>query len=102
MDFQLSDEERAVRDTARTFITREVMPLEQEALRRERNHQPGLEPSELRELQLKAKKFGFWGLSTPEQYGGMALPAVLQSLIWTEVGRTFVQFKFGGEADNIL
>jgi alkylation response protein AidB-like acyl-CoA dehydrogenase len=32
----------------------------------------------------------------------MNLPAVLQSLIWTEVGRTFVQFKFGGEADNIL
>ncbi|GID96468.1 acyl-CoA dehydrogenase [Amorphoplanes digitatis] len=102
MDFSLSDEERAVRDTARTFITREVMPLEQEALRRERAHQPGLEPGELRELQLKAKKFGFWGLSTPEQYGGMDLPAVLQSLIWTELGRTFVQFKFGGEADNIL
>jgi acyl-CoA dehydrogenase len=102
VDFSLSDEERAVRDTARAFITREVMPLEQEALRRERNHQPGLERSELRELQLKAKKFGFWGLSTPEEYGGMDLPAVLQSLIWTEVGRTFVQFKFGGEADNIL
>ena len=102
MDFSLSDEERAVRDTARTFITREVMPLEQEALRRERNHQPGLERSELRELQLKAKKFGFWGLSTPEQYGGMDLPALMQSLIWTEIGRTFVQFRFGGEADNIL
>jgi hypothetical protein len=53
-------------------------------------------------LQQKAKKFGFWGLSTPEDYGGMDLPAVLQSLIWTELGRTFVQFKFGGEADNIL
>src|SRR3712207_141648 len=78
------------------------MPLEQEALRRERAHQPGLDRGELRELQLKAKKFGFWGLSTPEEYGGMDLPAVMQSLIWTEVGRTFVQFKFGGEADNIL
>jgi alkylation response protein AidB-like acyl-CoA dehydrogenase len=102
MDFSLSDEERAIRDTARQFITRDVMPLEQEALLRERRHQPGLEHSELRELQLKAKKFGFWGLSTPEEYGGMNLPAVLQSLIVTEVGRTFVQFKFGGEADNIL
>jgi len=29
VDFSLSDEERAVRDTARQFITREVMPLEQ-------------------------------------------------------------------------
>ncbi|UQU65679.1 acyl-CoA dehydrogenase family protein [Couchioplanes caeruleus] len=102
MDFSLSDEERAVRDTARQFITREVMPLEQEALRRERAHRPGLDRSELRELQLKAKKFGFWGLATPEEYGGMNLPAVMQSLIWTEVGRSFVQFRFGGEADNIL
>jgi acyl-CoA dehydrogenase len=102
MDFSLTDEERAIRDTARQFITKEVMPLEQEALLRERRHQPGLELSELRELQQKAKKFGFWGLSTPEEYGGMDLPALLQSLIWTEVGRTFVQFKFGGEADNIL
>jgi alkylation response protein AidB-like acyl-CoA dehydrogenase len=102
MDFSLSDEERAIRDTARQFITREVMPLELEALRRERAHRPGLELSELRELQQKARKFGFWGLSTPEEYGGMNLPAVMQSLLWTEVGRTFVQFKFGGEADNIL
>ncbi len=102
MDFSLTDEERAIRDTARQFITREVMPLEQEALLRERRHEPGLDHSELRELQQKAKKFGFWGLSTPEEYGGMALPALVQSLIWTEVGRTFVQFKFGGEADNIL
>jgi acyl-CoA dehydrogenase len=102
MDFSLTDEERAIRDTARQFITKEVMPLEQEVLLRERRHQPGLELSELRELQQKAKKFGFWGLSTPEEYGGMNLPAILQSLIWTEVGRTFVPFKFGGEADNIL
>ncbi|WTW98594.1 acyl-CoA/acyl-ACP dehydrogenase [Streptomycetaceae bacterium NBC_01309] len=102
MDFALTDEQKAVRDTARAFIAKEVMPLEQEALRRERAHQPGLEPGELRELQQKAKKFGFWGLSTPQEYGGMDLPAVTQSLIWTEIGRCFVPFRFGGEADNIL
>lgn len=102
MDFGLSDEERAIRDTARDFITREVIPLEQELLRRERAHQPGLLRGELRELQLKAKKFGFWGLATPEEYGGMDLPAVTQSLIWTEIGRSHVPFRFGGEADNIL
>jgi acyl-CoA dehydrogenase len=102
MDFSASDEQKAIRDTARTFIRNEVMPLEQEVLRRERRHQPGLQRDELRELQLKARKFGFWGLSTPQAYGGMDLPAVTQSLIWTEVGRSFVPFRFGGEADNIL
>src|SRR3954452_9116444 len=102
MDFSLSDEERAIRDTARQFIAKEVMPLEQEVLRRERAGRPGIERSELAELRQKAKKFGYWGLGTPEEYGGMDLPAVMQSLIWTEVGRTYVPFRFGGEADNIL
>jgi alkylation response protein AidB-like acyl-CoA dehydrogenase len=32
----------------------------------------------------------------------MDLSAVIQSLLWTELGRTFVPFRFGGEADNIL
>lgn len=102
MDFSLSDEELAIRDTARSFIRKEIMPLEQEVLRRERAHQPSLSRDELRELQLKARSFGFWGLSTPSEYGGMDLPAVTQSLIWTEIGRSFVPFRFGGEADNIL
>jgi alkylation response protein AidB-like acyl-CoA dehydrogenase len=102
VDFSLSDEEKAIRDTARAFIRNELLPLEPEVLRRERAHRPGLDRAELRELQLKARKFGFWGLSTPPEYGGMSLPAVVQSLIWTELGRTFVPFRFGGEADNIL
>jgi alkylation response protein AidB-like acyl-CoA dehydrogenase len=102
MDFSISEEERAIRDTARSFIRNEVMALESEVLRRERAHGPGLRHDELRELQLKAKAFGFWGLDTPEEYGGMSLPAVTQSLIWTEIGRSFVPFRFGGEADNIL
>jgi alkylation response protein AidB-like acyl-CoA dehydrogenase len=102
MDFALSDEQSAIRDTVRTFITKEVMPLEEDLLRRERQGSPGLEQSTLRELQNKARAFGFWGLSTPEEYGGMALSALTQSLIWTEVGRCIVPFRFGGEADNIL
>ena len=102
MHLDPTDEQKAIRDTARAFITKEVMPLEQEVLRRERAHHTGLERAELRELQLKAKEFGFWGISTPEVYGGMDLPAVTQSLLWTELGRCFVPFRFGGEADNIL
>jgi acyl-CoA dehydrogenase len=102
MDFALDDEQKAIRDTARAFIRKEVAPLEAEVLRRERAHQPGITRDELRELQLKARAFGFWGLATPAEYGGMDLPAVMQSLIWTEIGRSFVPFRFGGEADNIL
>jgi len=102
VDFALTDEQKAIRDTAREFIADRVMPWEPEVLRRERRGEPGMTPDERRELQLAARKFGFWGLSTPEEYGGMSLPAVTQALVWTELGRTFVPFSFGGEADNIL
>jgi acyl-CoA dehydrogenase len=102
VDFALTDEQKAIRDTARAFIADHVVPLEPEVLRRERRGEPGVTRDERRELQLAARKFGFWGLSTPEEYGGMDLPAITQALVWTELGRTFVPFSFGGEADNIL
>lgn len=102
MDFALEDEQLAIRDTVRRFVAREVRPLEDEFLRRERTGAVGLTRDELRELQGKAREFGFWGLSTPEEYGGMDLPAVTQSLIQTELAMTCVPFRFGGGADNIL
>jgi acyl-CoA dehydrogenase len=102
MDFAFSDEQIAIRDTARRFVADEIVPREPEVLRRERNGEPGVTADERRDLQLRARKFGFWGMSTPEEYGGMGLPALTQALIWTELGRSFVPFAFGGEADNIL
>ncbi|MGQ0840134.1 acyl-CoA dehydrogenase family protein [Actinokineospora sp.] len=102
MDFGLSEEEREVRDWVRTFVRKEIQPLEPEVLRRERAHQPGLTRDELTSLQLKAKESGFWGVQTPEEYGGMGLGAVLTALLEVELGRSFVPFRFGGDADNIL
>jgi alkylation response protein AidB-like acyl-CoA dehydrogenase len=102
MDFTLSTEEREVRDWVRTFVQRELVPREQEVLRRERDGKPGITPDELTELQLKAKESGFWGVQTPESHGGMGLSAVMTALLEAELGRTFVQFRFGGAADNIL
>jgi acyl-CoA dehydrogenase len=102
MDLSLTDEEREIRDWVRTFVTREVMPLEQMVLERERRNERGLTLEELRELQAKARAAGFFGIQTPDEYGGMGLGAVMNALIEIELGRSFVQFRFGGEADNIL
>ena len=103
IDFSLSDEQRAVRDWVRTFVERELMPLENEVLRRERaGADPGLNADEVRELRALARKSDFWGVETPEEYGGMGLDPVTSAIIETELGRTFLTFKFGGEADNIL
>ena len=102
MDFTLDEEQKEIRDWVRTFVRKEIIPLEPEVLRRERANQPGLPAEELEALQQKAKKAGFWGLLTPTEYGGMGLGAVMTALIEAELGRSFVQFRFGGHADNIL
>ena len=102
MDLHLTDEEKSIRDWVRTFVTREVMPLEPTVLERERRNERGLRPGELKALQDKAKAAGFFGVQTPEEYGGMGLGAVMTALTEVELGRSFVPFRFAGDADNIL
>ncbi|MGN6334194.1 MAG: acyl-CoA dehydrogenase family protein [Motilibacteraceae bacterium] len=102
MDLTLSDEEREIRDWVRTFVRREIMPLEPDVLARERRGEPGLTREEFEGLQGKAREAGFFGVSTPQEYGGMGLGAVMNALVEVELGRSFVPFRFAGEADNIL
>ena len=102
IDFSLSDEEQMMRDTVRAFMEKEVIPLEPQVLRNEREHRPGLSPEQAQDLQQKAKAAGFWGIGTPEEYGGVDLGPVMRSIIAMETGRSFVPFKLGGTADNIL
>ncbi|HZD37231.1 MAG TPA: acyl-CoA dehydrogenase family protein [Actinomycetes bacterium] len=102
VDFSLTDEERQIRDTVRAFIRNEVMPLEPEVLRNERAGRRGIDFEVLRDLRLKARRAGFWGVNTPEEYGGMNLGPIMSAIIEMECGRTFVPFSFGGRADNIL
>lgn len=102
MDFSLSDEQRMVQKTVRDFVNKELIPLEQEVLKNEREGRPGIAREKIRELQNKAKDIGFWGINTPEEYGGANLGPMMAALIAMEMGRTFVPFNFGGSADNIL
>ncbi|MFL5706774.1 MAG: acyl-CoA dehydrogenase family protein, partial [Ktedonobacteraceae bacterium] len=91
-----------VQQTVRDFVNRELIPLEGDVLRNEREGKPGLEREKVRELQQKAKDMGFWGINTPEEYGGANLGPIMTAIITMEMARTFVPFNFGGTADNIL
>jgi acyl-CoA dehydrogenase len=102
MDFSLSDEQKMVQQTIRSFVERELMPLENEVMQNEGKYPTGIEPGLYRSLQEKAKALGFWGINTPSEYGGAELGAVMTALISMELSRTLVPFTFGGGADNIL
>jgi acyl-CoA dehydrogenase len=102
VEFALTEEQRMVQETVREFVQKELMPLEQEVLRNEREGRHGLPDDQILKLQLKAKEAGFWGINTPEEYGGANLGPMMTALINIELGKTFIPFTFGGEADNIL
>lgn len=102
VDLALSDDELEIRQWVRTFVNKELIPLEPDALARERRGERGLPPEELQRLRDIAKQAGFFGIQTPEAYGGMGLSAVMTALTEIELGRSFLPFSFGGAADNIL
>ncbi|WP_216829604.1 acyl-CoA dehydrogenase family protein [Alkalihalobacterium elongatum] len=102
MHLRLTDEQRMVQKTIRKFVENELMPLENEVLRNEREGKPSLSEEQMKTLQLKAKEFGFWGINTPAEYGGADLGNMMLAIVMMEVSKTFVPFKFGGTADNIL
>lgn len=102
MHLRLTEEQRMVQKTIRKFVENELMPLENDVLRNEREGRPSLSPGKIEELQHKAKEFGFWGINTPAEYGGADLGQMMLALVTMETSKTFVPFRFGGSADNIL
>jgi alkylation response protein AidB-like acyl-CoA dehydrogenase len=78
IDFELSDEQKLVRDTARDFATRELAP---HAAARDRS---GRFPvAELRALA----KLGLLGVNIPETLGGAHAGVVAYSLAMSEIAR---------------
>ncbi|ARI76466.1 acyl-CoA dehydrogenase family protein [Halobacillus mangrovi] len=102
MHLRLTDEQQMVQKTIRKFVEKELIPLENEVLRNEREGKPSISHEKMKELQMKAKDAGFWGINTPEEYGGADLGQMMLAIVQMEVARTFVPFQFGGSADNIL
>src|SRR5699024_5325465 len=102
MYLRLTEEQELIQQTVRKFVEKELKPLENEVLKNEREGKPGISKGKLKELQLKAKEHGFWGVNTPQEYGGADLGQLTLALVTMEIAKTFVPFKFGGAADNIL
>lgn len=79
MDFSLSPEILQMKDAVRDFVEHEVEPL---AMQIEEEDQI---PAEL--LQ-SSRELGLFGLSIPEEYGGLGLSMVDKCAIFEELGRT--------------
>ncbi len=78
MDFQLTEEQRAIRDLARAFAQKEIAPYATEWDRTEVF--PG-------EVYCKMAGQGLMGIPFPERYGGAGADAISQVLAVEEIGR---------------
>ncbi len=78
MDFELTDEQRLVRETARAFTDNEIV---ERARENDRNEHFDLE------LVAKIAAQGYLGAIVPREYGGAGLDYLTYGLIVEEVGR---------------
>jgi len=78
MDFDLTSEHRLFRDTIREFVDRQIRPFA-----REWEHE-GRYPTEIVEAM---KQMGLFGLTVPEEYGGMGADLVSLAIVFEEISR---------------
>ena len=78
MDFDLTDEQQLIRETARTFADRE---LAERARDNDRNHHFDTE------LVGKIADQGYLGAIVPQEYGGAGLDYVTYAVVVEEIGR---------------
>jgi butyryl-CoA dehydrogenase len=78
IDFELTDEQRLIRETARDFTDNEIVPVARE---NDRNERFDLE------LVQKLADMGFLGAIVSEEYGGRGLDYRTYGLIVEEIGR---------------
>ncbi|HET8673578.1 MAG TPA: acyl-CoA dehydrogenase family protein, partial [Thermoleophilaceae bacterium] len=78
IDFELTDEQRLIRETARDFTDKEIVPVARDNDRNERFDT---------ELVQKLADMGFLGAIVAEEYGGRGLDYRTYGLIVEEIGR---------------
>jgi alkylation response protein AidB-like acyl-CoA dehydrogenase len=78
VDFALTAEQELIRETAREFCAREIVPFARDWDRAERMDRGIVE---------KLAEVGFLGCGLPEEYGGMGLDQVSYCLVMEELGR---------------
>jgi hypothetical protein len=78
MDFTLTSEQGLIRDSARAFCDREIVPFAREWDRSERMDRGIVE---------KLAEIGLLGCALPEEHGGMGLDTVSYCLVMEELGR---------------
>ncbi len=78
MDFQLNEDQRDLRSWLRTFVEKEIIPVARDW------EQSGRYPTE---IVKGMADMGLFGITVPEEYGGLDLDPVSFALVFEEIAR---------------
>jgi alkylation response protein AidB-like acyl-CoA dehydrogenase len=78
MDFGLNDEQRQFKDTLRAFVEKDIRPVA-----RDWEHS-GRYPAE---IVARMREIGLFGITIPEEYGGLGLDKISFALVFEEISR---------------
>jgi len=81
MNFELSEEQAALRDLMRDFARKTIAPVAREW------ELAGRYPEEIVE---EMKAMGLFGMLVPEQYGGIAIDAVSYAVVFEEISKAWM------------
>ena len=81
--FTFPEELRALRDTLRRFVDRELIPIEGRSCVNDK-----LRPEIEEQLKTKVAELGLELFDVPEQFGGLGLGMLAKVVVWEELGRT--------------
>ena len=83
MDFDLPEELKLLQHTVKTFVDRELIPIEMTAM-----DGPDLRADVRADLERKAKELGLWLLDVPAEYGGQGLGLLGLVVVWEQLSRS--------------
>jgi len=98
VDFEIPEELKMIQSIVRDFITEQLKPLERIVLGRAADlsdAQMYLPLEREQELIGIVKEMGLWGVSVPEEFGGVGLGTLGNCLVEEELAQTVVPFSFG-------
>ncbi len=84
MDYEIPENLRMVQETIRRFVNRDLEPISQQV--EEEDHIP-------EEIVDKMRELGLFGISIPEEYGGLGLGTLGECLVYEELTKTNACFR---------
>jgi len=102
VDFELSTEDKMLKDLVTRFVRDELLPLEAGVMAREAEGQGlGVLPEDHERLDKVSREMGLWGLDAPSDVGGSDLPYMSLVGVNEEMGKTVTPYTLPPDSPNL-